>query len=150
MPLTAPETSATGLPGHAEPTGLGKLRRWAPALCLSALTVLYLVPTCIRAAHVKLWYDEIHTFDAAALLPAPRVFWSFLTRAEASPPLGFILAAGSESVFGKNEFAVRLPFVIAFWVMALCLYFFLVRRVPWPFALAATLLTGLTAANLLP
>ena len=116
-------------------------------MCLALLSVLYLVPTCVRAAREKLWYDEILTFDAAALLPSLQAFWSFLKGFEASPPLGFVLAAGSESIFGRNEFALRFPSVIAFWVMALCLYVYLSRRLPRPFAIAAMLLTVLTAAG---
>jgi hypothetical protein len=120
---------------------------WAPAIWLGLLSVVYLVATCLRAAREKLWYDEILTFDAASLLPSLRALWSFLTHGlELNPPLGFVLAAGSESVFGRNEFGVRFPSVVAFWVMSLCLYVFLRRRLPWPFAMAGMLLPALTAA----
>jgi dolichyl-phosphate-mannose-protein mannosyltransferase len=101
----------------------------------------------MRAAREKLWYDEILTFDVATLVPSLGTFWSFLKNAEASPPLGFLLAAGSESVFGRNEFGLRLPSVVAFWIMALCLYVYLGRRIPRSYAIAAALLAALTAAG---
>jgi hypothetical protein len=126
---------------------LRKGRQWGPVLGLALLSILYFVPTCIRAAREKLWYDEILTYDAATLLPSMQALWAFLKRFEASPPLGFVLSAGSESIFGRNEFGLRLPSVIAFWIMALCLYLYLSRRIPRPFAMAAMLLTGLTAAG---
>lgn len=148
MPLTATETCATGLPRSAKPAALSRSRRWAPALCLTLLSVVYLVPTCVRAAREKLWYDEIWTLDATTLLPSLRALWSYLKQGlEPTPPLGFILAAGSESIFGRNEFGVRFPSIIAFLAMALCLYVYLSRRLPRPFAIAGMLLTVLTAAG---
>lgn len=147
LPLTAAKTSVVSL---SEPVGratLGKYRRWLPGLCLAFLSAVYLVPTCMRAAREKLWYDEILTYDVATLAPSPRAFWAVLKQVEASPPLGFVLAAGSESIFGKNEFGLRFPSVIEFWIMAFCLYLYLSRRLPRPFAIAGALLTVLTAAG---
>ena len=129
------------------PSRVDQFRRSWPKLTLALLSVLYFVPTCVRAARTKLWYDEILTFDAAALLPSVHSFWTFLTHFEASPPLGFLLAAASEGIFGKSEFALRLPSVIAFWIMAMCLYAYLGRRIPKTFAIAAMLLAALTAAG---
>jgi hypothetical protein len=116
-------------------------------LCVAVLFLVYFVPTCMRAAREKFWYDELLTFDVATLVPSPGTFWWFLKNAESSPPLGFVLAAGSESIFGRNEFALRFPSIVAFWIMALCLYVYLSRRLPWPFAIAGMLLTYLTAAG---
>jgi hypothetical protein len=147
VPQIAAENSGTFLSKPAARVSLGKFHRWAPALCLTLLSILYLVPTCVRAAREKLWFDEILTFDAASLMPRLGTLWSFLKEVGASPPLGYVLAAGSEVIFGRNEFGARLPSVIAFWTMALCLYVYLSRRLPWPFAIAGMLLTVLTAAG---
>jgi len=123
------------------------LQRWSAPLWLALLSVVYLVPTCVHAARERLWYDEILTLDASALLPSLGALWSFLKRGlELNPPLGFIVAAASESVFGRNAFGLRFPSVIAFWIMSACLYAFLRRRLPLPFALAGALLPALTAA----
>ena len=146
MPLTAAAISIADLPesGVASPSGF---RRWGPAPWLVLLSAVYLVPTCIRAAREKLWFDEIGTFNAAALVTSPGRLWSFLKVDGVFPPLGFALAAGSESVFGRSEFGLRFPSVIAFWIMALCVYLFFRRRLPWPYGIAAMLLTSLTAAG---
>ncbi len=84
VPYIAQETAPEVLPARPP----SRVARWVPALCLAVMSVLYFVPTCIRAAREKLWYDEIHTFDAAALLPHFRTFWSFLTQAEGTPTAG--------------------------------------------------------------
>lgn len=147
MPLTAPETPAIGPPAPAQPGGSTYLRRRGPALCLCVLSLLYFIPTCIRAAHLKLWFDEIFTFHAATLLPSLGALWVALKQVDYSPPLGYILAFASESVFGKNEFGLRFPSIIGFWIMALCLYVFLRRRLPWTYATVGMLFTALTAAE---
>ncbi|MGA3078457.1 MAG: glycosyltransferase family 39 protein [Bryobacteraceae bacterium] len=149
MPLTATQDTAADLRGSAELAKTsGRFRRWGPALWLALLSVVYLVPTCIHAARERLWYDEILTLDASSLLPSLGALWSFLKRGlELNPPLGFVLAAASESVFGRNAFGIRFPSVIAFWIMSACLYVFLKRRLPRPFAIAGMLLPALTAAG---
>ena len=144
----APSAPSSGLSGSMGPAAASRLRRWGPALWLALLSVLYLAPTCVRAAREKLWFDEIFAFDAATLLPSLGTLWSYLKQGiEGTPPLGFALAAGSESVFGRNEFGLRFPSVIAFGTMAVCLYLFLRRRLPWPFAIAGMLLAALSAAG---
>jgi 4-amino-4-deoxy-L-arabinose transferase-like glycosyltransferase len=146
LPLAATEAVANP-PNPVVPSRPPQFQRWWPALAVVLLSVLYFVPTCVRAAHAKLWYDEILTFDAATLLPSFKALWAFLGRFEASPPLGFVLSAVSESIFGWNEFGLRLPSIISFWIMALCMYRFLGRRLPRPYAIAGMLLPALTAAG---
>jgi hypothetical protein len=148
VPTTSTEIPIAGISESIAPRQpIGRYRGWAPAVCLTLLSLLYVVPTCVHAAREKLWFDEILTLDAASLFPSLKTFWAFLKQVEASPPLAIAVAAGSESIFGKNEFGLRFPSVVAFPVMALCLYLFLSRRLPRPFAIAAMLLTFLTAAG---
>lgn len=126
---------------------VGQLPR-LPGLWLVALSLLYFVTTFLSAAHERLWYDEILTLHAASLLPSLTSLWSFLKRGlELNPPLSFILAAGSERIFGHSEFALRFPAAVEFWVASACLYVFLRRRVEWPYAMAGMLLPTLTAAG---
>ena len=142
------ETSATRPSVSTGPTGLSKSRHWGPALCLTLLSIAYLVPACMHAAKEKLWYDEIWTLDAATLLPSLRALWSFLKQGlELNPPLGFILTAASESIFGRNEFGARFPSIVEFWIMSLCLYVYLRRRLPQSFAIVGMLLPVMTAAG---
>lgn len=141
MQLTVTEAPA------ASKAGVNKRPSHGVALWLVLLSLVYLVPTCARAAHEKFWYDELLTFDAATLFPSVQKLWGFLKEAEASPPLGFLLAGASEGVFGRGEFGLRFPSIVGFWVMAVCLYFYLSRRIPRSFALAGALLAALTAAG---
>ena len=143
MPLTDQETA----PAVVRAGDRNRVRRWAPALCLTFLSVLYFVSTCIRAATEKLWFDEVFTFDAAGLLPSLGTLWTALKHVDYSPPLGYMLAAGSESVFGRNEFGVRFPSILEFSIMALCMYAFFRRRLPWTYAAAGMIFTALTAAG---
>jgi dolichyl-phosphate-mannose-protein mannosyltransferase len=149
LPLTLIQTSPADLRESPTPAeDLGWLRRRGPALYLALFSVAYLVPTCLIAARERLWFDEILTLDASTLLPSVPALWTYLKRGlELNPPLGFMLAAGSESLFGRNEFGVRFPSVVAFWIMSLCLYAFLRRRLPRPFAIVGMLLPVLTMAG---
>ncbi len=77
-----------------------------------------------------------------------RALWTYLSQgADTNPPLGYILSMWSEKILGVNELGLRFPSVVGFWIMALCLYVYLRRRIQWCFALAGMLLTALTAAG---
>lgn len=144
MPLPAAQIAPIPLP---PPPPTPTPRSFAPTLCISLLSIFYFASAALRAARDPLWYDELLTFHAASLLPSVRALWAFLKPGlENNPPLSFILAAASQALFGPNEFALRLPSIVAFWIMALCLYTFLRRRLPWPFALAGMLLPFLMGA----
>ena len=147
MPLATAEARTVRLSDPA-PAGLGEYRSWATVVSLTVLSFVYFASTSVHAAREKLWYDEIWTLDAATLFPPFHALWSYLKQGlELNPPLGFILSAVSEGIFGRNEFGVRFPSIVAFWIMAGCLYVYLGRRLPRSFAMAAALLTVLTAAG---
>lgn len=111
-----------------------------------ALSLLYLEATCIRAARTKLWFDEILTIYVSGL-PSASAIVSFLKEGfELNPPFGHIMVGVSGTLFGRNEVGFRVPAIVAFWIMSLCLYLFLRRRVPASFALAGMLFPSLTGA----
>ncbi len=133
--------AAAAQPGQSHP------RAWAGALCAALLSALYFAATSLRAAGEKLWFDEVFEFHAAALLPSIKKLWVALCAVDYSPPLSYVAAFVSERLLGKTELGLRAPSILAFWVMMLCLYFFLRRRTAWYFAVSATLFTSVTAAG---
>ena len=91
---------------------------------LCGFSVLYLVGTCIIASQKLLWNDELFTLYISRL-PSLSAIWSALvTGADQSPPLFFIITRASLLLFGANHLAVRLPEVLGFWIMSLCLFRF--------------------------
>jgi hypothetical protein len=105
------------------------MRRLLP---LAALSVVYLVPTCLLAARRPLWHDEIYTLRLARL-PGLADLWSALAAgADLVPPLFYVLTRAGLSLLGESPLALRLPAVLGLWVAALCAFRFVTRRTPGP------------------
>src|SRR5262245_39505241 len=93
-----------------------------------------------RFAHTKpFWFDEIFTLRIACT-PTLAEMWSALSSGkEPHPPLTYLAVRASTQAFGEKEWAARLPAMVGFWTMCLCLYAFAARRVSTPFAWLAFL-----------
>ena len=68
------------------------------------------------------------------------------TGLEQMPPLAHVVSRTAYRLAGGGAFAIRLPSVLGFSVMAACLYAFLRKRLPAPYALAGMLVPFLTGA----
>jgi hypothetical protein len=86
------------------------------------------------AALKPFWFDELITFNIARQSGAGAIWQLLLRAADPNPPLSHLLTAWSMQLFGTSEIAVRLPAIVAGAVTLLCIYEFLVRRVPPLFA----------------
>ena len=124
---------------------LGEDMERRPWFYVVVVSTVYLEAMAVRAAHTKLWFDEILTIYSSRLsMPA---MWSFLKEGlELNPPLGHLLVGAAGAVFGRNEIGFRVPSMLAFWTMCVCLFVFLRRRVPASYAIAGMLLPMVTAA----
>lgn len=75
-----------------------------------------------------MWTDEFFTFYASSLPTLQDIWGASLTGGDITPPLFFIITRASMKLFGVNMVALRLPAILGFWVMCLCLYRFVERR----------------------
>jgi hypothetical protein len=73
------------------------------------------------------WFDEVLTFYLAAL-PNFRVLWRALTaHAESGSPVFHLITKLSADMFGWTTFGLRVPAIVGYLTMMLCVYF-IVRR----------------------
>jgi Dolichyl-phosphate-mannose-protein mannosyltransferase len=115
-------------------------------LILSVFTVGYLLLACALASHKLLWYDELFTYHLARL-PGVADIWSELAHGtDLLPPLNHVLTQASIGALGDNSVAVRLPAIVGFWVMCLCVFRFALQWCAPLFALLALLLPLTTTA----
>jgi hypothetical protein len=114
-------------------------------LLLGLFTAIYTLGAVGRAAGKPFWYDEIVTLIAAKA-PDLAGAWKATLAIDANPPLPHLLTHLSIRWFGFNEVTARLPAIMGFWVLCLCLYVFVARRKGVVYGLCALLLPTLTHA----
>jgi Dolichyl-phosphate-mannose-protein mannosyltransferase len=119
-----------------------KKKRWF----LASFSILYLTVTCLVATQKPLWNDELYTFYIVQLPGASEVWAALSTGAEQIPPFFYLLTRGSMALFGGKELSLRLPEVIGFWVMSLCLFRFVSKRAPALYGFLAMLFPLVTGA----
>jgi hypothetical protein len=96
-------------------------------LCLALMSVTYLAIMYRLAPSRSMWIDEFMTFYIARL-PLSQIWEALLTGAESHPPSFMLLTHASMRVFGQGAFALRLPAILGFLLMMLCLFWFVRRR----------------------
>jgi 4-amino-4-deoxy-L-arabinose transferase-like glycosyltransferase len=93
-----------------------------------ALSVAHFGLAWFFASRKLLWNDELYSYYIATL-PTFRDVWGALSAGgEQTPPLFYAITRAFLSVFGISDLTIRLPQMLAFWVMSVCLYAFVRRR----------------------
>jgi hypothetical protein len=121
-----------------------KRRKW---LLLTAVSSLYLLATGVLAWYKPMWNDEMFTYFIARAPTLSSVWSALLTGADQNPFPFYVLSRWSMSLFGANEFALRLPEMIGVWVAGLCLFHIVARRTEPLFGLVAMVFLFVTGAN---
>jgi hypothetical protein len=100
-----------------------RLRRAAAsrAVVYAVFTVIYLVPTLWLAKYKLMWDDEFFTLYLA------RGGWQSLmaglaTGADQHPPPFYYLTHWIFQLFGMSHITLRLPAIVGFWILCVCLY----------------------------
>ncbi len=114
-------------------------------LLLLLFTAIYGICAIDRAAGKPFWSDEIVTLIAAKAPSAGEV-WKLTLAMDVNPPLPQLMTHFAIQWFGLNEVTGRLPAIVGFWVLCLCLYYFVARRKGVVFGLCALLLPAATHA----
>lgn len=113
---------------------------------LYCLLMLFLSVAGLRAKSKALWYDELFTFHLSHL-PSMAAIWVGQKQvADVNPPLLFVATRASFRLFGDGPVATRLPAMIGFLVMSICLFRFVSRRTNGLYGLVATLFPWITGA----
>jgi hypothetical protein len=113
---------------------------------LGIFTALYLIVVGLIAARKQLENDELFTLNIARLPSLGEVWAALLTGAEQLPPFFYVLTRASISSFGESSLALRLPAILGFLVMNLCLFRFVSRRSTALYGVIAMLFTLTTGA----
>ncbi|HWZ31313.1 MAG TPA: glycosyltransferase family 39 protein [Bryobacteraceae bacterium] len=88
---------------------------------------MYLLVTALQAQR-RLWYDELFTFYMCQL-PSMSTVWSALKAGvDLNPPLLYVLTRACQALFGNTELVTRLPAILGFLVMCLCICRFVSRN----------------------
>lgn len=93
-----------------------------------------------------MWNDELFTFYTSRLASISDIWSALLTGADQIPPFFHLLTRTSFSLFGINHLSVRLPEILGFWIMSLCLFHFVSKRSSALYGFAAMLFPLATAA----
>jgi hypothetical protein len=115
-------------------------------LFTAAASALYWLFTLAISARKPLWNDELYTYYVARLPTMKDVWGALLAGGEQTPPFFYFLTRLSVSVLGLNATAIRLPEMIAFWMMGLCIGVFVARRTSGLYGVGAGTLPLLTGA----
>lgn len=95
----------------------------------------------VAQANVRpLWNDELFTAYLLSLPSVAHLWEALASGVDLVPPLYHLIVRGLEPVIGAGPVALRLPSIVGFWVMCLCLYRYVSRRLPAEFGFAAMLL----------
>jgi hypothetical protein len=106
---------------------------------IAIYSVSFLGAVAVIAARRFFWYDEAFTLFIASL-PTAGAIWTALARAaENQPPLNFWLVHEALKAPIQAELAARLPAILSFWLMTLCLYRIVARETDALYGLIAML-----------
>jgi uncharacterized membrane protein len=112
----------------------------------AGLSIAYWGVTCALAARKLMWNDELYTYYIAHLPTMRDVWTALLSRGEQTPPFFYVITRLSLRVFGDNNVALRLPEILGFWVMLVCLFVYVARRASPLSALCAMVLPLISVA----
>lgn len=95
---------------------------------LIGFSFLYFVFTCAIASQKMLWNDELFTLYISKLGDLSDILAVLSTGADQNPPSFYFLMREFVNWVGGSQLAIRLPEVIGFLVMILCLFRFVSKR----------------------
>lgn len=113
---------------------------------LVLVSAIYFWVVGLIAIRKQLENDELFTLNIAKLPGLSDVWSALLTGAEQMPPFFYVLTRISLSLFGESSLALRLPAMLGFWMMSLCLYRFVAKRSTALYGLLAVLFLFTTGA----
>ena len=113
---------------------------------MCGFSFLYLGFTCVLAKRKLMWNDELYTYYISVLPSLADVWAALLTGGEVLPPFFYVITRSSFALLGISAVSIRVPAVLGFWLMTLCLFRFVCIRSSAPYGLLAALFPLVTSA----
>ncbi len=114
---------------------------------LYCFLMLFMTVAALRASSRALWYDELFTFYMSHL-PSLAAIWAGLKQgADLNPPLIYVATRAAFRLFGDGPVATRLPAMVGFLVMSVCMFRFVARRSNALYGFVAMLFPWITGAS---
>ncbi len=110
------------------------------------VSIFYFADVLLRASEKYFWYDELFTVYFAQLRSVHALWRAVTIGIDFNPPLFYWLTQGCTWLFGTGRIAMRLPEILGFWILSLCLFRFVRRRAGVTAGLTAMLFPMLTEA----
>jgi hypothetical protein len=107
---------------------------------LALFSLWYFALAVMQASTRPLWHDELFTAYLSRVATAGQLWAALESGVDLMPPLYHLMVRAQEPLLGDSTLALRLPSLIGFWVMCLCLYRYVTRSLPAEFGFAAMLL----------
>jgi 4-amino-4-deoxy-L-arabinose transferase-like glycosyltransferase len=117
--------------------------RWIenhPRLMVGILSAVYFVLIGVTARRKMVWEDEFFTLFIAGTRDFAGIWEALLTGADQHPPSFYFLTHALFAAFGISHFTLRLPAIVGFGVMMVCLYKIVADRTSPLYGLAAMVL----------
>ena len=112
-----------------------------------AWVAIYFTALLPRARDKPFWYDEIFTWHLARLPSLGRLWECLREGTDPNPPLYYAAAHLMHEILGAAPWTTRLPAMLGYLLMSLCLYRFARRRVSGVFAWTAATFPLITEAS---
>lgn len=117
-----------------------------PFWALCGISLLYLAWTAVLASRKLMWNDELYTYYIAMLPNVADIWRAVMTGAEQIPPTFHLLTRGVLKLVGIGPISIRMPEILGFLAMMLCLFRFVARRTSAFYGLLAMLFPLVTDA----
>lgn len=114
---------------------------------LGLFSAVYFAGAVLHARAKPFWNDEIYTVLISGLPDLHSIWRALCQGLDGHPPLGYLFVRAARSLPLDLHIAARVPAMIGFWVLCLCLFRFVRRRLGVYPALAALLLPFATGAS---
>jgi hypothetical protein len=115
-------------------------------LGIIAFTIFYYIDVCLRSSGKYFWYDEILTLYFSRFSSLSQLWGALHSGIESNPPGFHLLTRASEAIFGENLVGTRMPEIVSFWLLCLCLFRFVDRRAGAAAGFVAMMLPMLSGA----
>ena len=121
-------------------------RSVAAGLLLALFSALYFTRIFFAASEKTFWYDELWSLYICRL-PTLHAAWNaVLSGADYNPPFFYAVQRAGRTLFGEGLVGFRMPEILSFWVLCLCLFRFVSRRAGLLAGWVAMVLPVLTGA----